>query len=357
MATKRVRVLIVDDSALIRKMMTEILSKDPGIEVLGTAQDPYVAREKIKALNPDVITLDIEMPKMDGIEFLQKIMKLRPMPVLMVSSLTQQGADATLQALELGAVDYVAKPTQDLQFGLAEKCGEIVEKVKAVARARVRPGGGATGSASATRLRSAPEYSSTETVVAIGASTGGVEALTSLLTVLPPDSPAILVTQHMPASFTTSFAKRLDSMCAIHVTEAQDGARVLPGHAYLAPGDAHLRLTRSGANYVCRIAGQDRVSGHCPSVDVLYRSVAECAGKNAIGVILTGMGKDGARGLLEMREAGARTLGQNEATSVIYGMPRVAKEIGAVEQQLSLALIPQRILEICLSEKGKVIRV
>lgn len=356
MATKRVRVLIVDDSALIRKMMTEILSKDPGIEVLGTAQDPYVAREKIKALNPDVITLDIEMPKMDGIEFLQKIMKLRPMPVLMVSSLTQQGADATLQALELGAVDYVAKPTQDLQSGLAEKCEEIVAKVKAAAGAKVR-GGSERGTARPQRLRSAPGYSSTETVVAIGASTGGVEALTSVLTVLPPDSPAILVTQHMPASFTTSFAQRLNAMCAIHVMEARDGVRVLPGHAYLAPGDAHLRLTRSGANYVCRIAGQDRVSGHCPSVDVLYRSVAECAGKNAIGVILTGMGKDGARGLLEMREAGARTLGQNEATSVIYGMPRVAKEIGAVEQQLSLALIPQRILEICLSEKGKVIRV
>ncbi|MBO6892656.1 MAG: chemotaxis response regulator protein-glutamate methylesterase [Roseibium sp.] len=356
MATKRVRVLIVDDSALIRKMMTEILSKDSGIEVLGTAQDPYVAREKIKALNPDVITLDIEMPKMDGIEFLQKIMKLRPMPVLMVSSLTQQGADATLQALELGAVDYVAKPTQDLQSGLAEKCEEIVAKVKAAAGAKVR-GGSERGTARPQRLRSAPGYSSTETVVAIGASTGGVEALTSVLTVLPPDSPAILVTQHMPASFTTSFAQRLNAMCAIHVMEARDGVRVLPGHAYLAPGDAHLRLTRSGANYVCRIAGQDRVSGHCPSVDVLYRSVAECAGKNAIGVILTGMGKDGARGLLEMREAGARTLGQNEATSVIYGMPRVAKEIGAVEQQLSLALIPQRILEICLSEKGKVIRV
>jgi two-component system, chemotaxis family, protein-glutamate methylesterase/glutaminase len=356
MTANPVRVLIVDDSALIRKMLTEILSKDPGIEVLGTAQDPFVAREKIKLLNPDVITLDIEMPKMDGIEFLQKIMKLRPMPVLMVSSLTQQGADATLQALELGAVDYVAKPTQDLQSGLAEKCEEIICKVKAAANAKVRSGS-ERSLAKAPRLKSAPGYSSTETVVAIGASTGGVEALTSVLTVLPPDSPAILVTQHMPASFTTSFAKRLNAMCAIHVTEARNGVRVLPGHAYLAPGDEHLRLSRSGANYICKIAGQNRVSGHCPSVDVLFQSVADCAGKNAIGVMLTGMGKDGANGLLAMRNSGAHTLGQNEATSVVYGMPRVAFEIGAVEQQLSLTQIPKRILDICVSEKGKAIRV
>ncbi len=356
MASNPVRVLIVDDSALIRKMLTEMLSRDPDIEVIGTAQDPYVAREKIKSLNPDVITLDIEMPKMDGIEFLKKIMKLRPMPVLMVSSLTQQGADATLHALEIGAVDYVAKPTQDLQHGLAEKCEEITSKVKAAAAARVqsRPGG---KPARIQRLSSAPGYRSTETVVAIGASTGGVEALTNVLTVLPPDSPAILVTQHMPASFTRSFARRLDGICAINVTEARDGVRVLPGHAYLAPGDQQLQLSRSGANYTCRIGGQERVSGHCPSVDVLFRSVADCAGNNAIGVILTGMGKDGAKGLLAMRQAGARTLGQNEASSVVYGMPRVAQEIGAVEEQLSLSQIPRRILEICVSEKGKAIRV
>ncbi|WP_428687693.1 protein-glutamate methylesterase/protein-glutamine glutaminase [Roseibium sp.] len=356
MASNPVRVLIVDDSALIRKMLTEMLSRDPDIEVIGTAQDPYVAREKIKSLNPDVITLDIEMPKMDGIEFLKKIMKLRPMPVLMVSSLTQQGADATLHALEIGAVDYVAKPTQDLQHGLAEKCEEITSKVKAAAAARVqsRPGG---KPARIQRLSSAPGYRSTETVVAIGASTGGVEALTNVLTVLPPDSPAILVTQHMPASFTRSFARRLDGICAINVTEARDGVRVLPGHAYLAPGDQHLQLSRSGANYTCRIGGQERVSGHCPSVDVLFRSVADCAGNNAIGVILTGMGKDGAKGLLAMRQAGARTLGQNEASSVVYGMPRVAQEIGAVEEQLSLSQIPRRILDICVSEKGKAIRV
>ncbi|WP_428645125.1 protein-glutamate methylesterase/protein-glutamine glutaminase [Roseibium sp.] len=356
MASNPVRVLIVDDSALIRKMLTEMLSRDPDIEVIGTAQDPYVAREKIKSLNPDVITLDIEMPKMDGIEFLKKIMKLRPMPVLMVSSLTQQGADATLHALEIGAVDYVAKPTQDLQHGLAEKCEEITSKVKAAAAARVqsRPGG---KPARIQRLSSAPGYRSTETVVAIGASTGGVEALTNVLTVLPPDSPAILVTQHMPASFTRSFARRLDGICAINVTEARDGVRVLPGHAYLAPGDQQLQLSRSGANYICRIGGQERVSGHCPSVDVLFRSVADCAGNNAIGVILTGMGKDGAKGLLAMRQAGARTLGQNEASSVVYGMPRVAQEIGAVEEQLSLSQIPRRILDICVSEKGKAIRV
>ncbi len=357
MTAKPVRVLIVDDSALIRKMLTEILSSDPDIEVLGTAQDPYVAREKIKSLNPDVITLDIEMPKMDGIEFLRKIMKLRPMPVLMVSSLTQQGADATLHALEIGAVDYVAKPTQDLQQGLAEKCAEIVAKVKAAATARVHSRAEERPARIEMLSSSAPGYRSTETVVAIGASTGGVEALTSVLTVLPPDSPAILVTQHMPASFTRSFAVRLDGMCAINVTEARDGVRVLPGHAYLAPGDQHLRLARSGANYICRVGGQDRVSGHCPSVDVLFHSVAECAGSNAVGVILTGMGKDGAGGLLAMRQAGARTLGQNEASCVVYGMPRVAHEAGAVEDQLSLNQIPPRILDICVSEKGKAIRV
>jgi len=351
-----VRVLIVDDSALIRKMLTEMLSSDPDIEVLGTAQDPYVAREKIKQLNPDVITLDIEMPRMDGIEFLRKIMTLRPMPVVMVSSLTQQGADATLHALEIGAVDYVAKPTQDLQHGLADKRAELIAKVKAAASARVRAAARPTA-VPRNPLKTAPGYSSTEMVVAIGASTGGVEALTELLAALPPVSPAILVTQHMPASFTRTFAKRLNGMCAISVSEAADGVRLLPGHVYLAPGDRHLALGRSGANYTCRIGGQERVSGHCPSVDVLFHSMAKCAGANGIGIILTGMGKDGGQGLLAMRQAGARTLGQDEATSVVYGMPRVAQDMGAVEVQLPLNRIAKTMLDICVTQKGHAIRV
>lgn len=351
-----VKVLIVDDSALIRRMLSDMLDSDPEIEVLGTAQDPYIAREKIKSLNPDVITLDIEMPRMDGIEFLRKIMTLRPMPVVMVSSLTQQGADATLQALEIGAVDYVAKPTHDLQHGLTEKRAELIAKVKAAASARVRAAARPSAVPRAP-LETAPGYSSTEMVVAIGASTGGVEALTELLATMPPVSPAILVTQHMPASFTKTFSRRLDGFCSMSVTEAADGVRILPGHVYLAPGDRHLSLGRSGANYICRIGGQERVSGHCPSVDVLFHSVAECAGGNAIGVILTGMGKDGGHGLLAMRQAGAKTLGQDEATSVVYGMPRVAADLGAVEYQLPLNRIAKAILDICVSEKGRAVRV
>ncbi len=346
MARNPIRVLIVDDSALIRQMLTEMLSSDPEIEVLDAVPDPYVARQKIKQLNPDVITLDIEMPRMDGIEFLRKIMTLRPMPVVMVSSLTQHGADATLHALEIGAIDYVAKPTHDIQAGMEEKRAELISKVKTAASAKI--GGHGTVSAEpAKRLTAGPGYSSTEKIVAIGASTGGVEALTAVLSKMPANSPAILITQHMPASFTSTFAKRLDRVCAIQVSEARDGVRVLPGHAYIAPGDQHLRLARSGANYVCNIGGQDRVSGHCPSVDVLFGSVAECAGANAVGVILTGMGKDGALGMKEMRSAGSRTLGQDENSSVVYGMPRVAFEMGSVEEQVSLSSMAESIVSNC----------
>lgn len=349
-----VRVLIVDDSALIRQMLTEMLSSDPDIDVLDAVPDPYVAREKIKQLNPDVITLDIEMPRMDGIEFLKKIMSLRPMPVVMVSSLTQHGADATLQALEIGAVDYVAKPTHDIQAGMAEKQAELIAKIKTAAGAKVVGRSHAPSAQRIDQVRT-PGYSSTEKVVAIGASTGGVEALTTVLSVMPADSPAILITQHMPSSFTATFARRLDRICAIQVGEAVDGARILPGHAYIAPGDRHLRLGRSGANYVCNIGGQDRISGHCPSVDALFDSVADCAGQNAIGVILTGMGKDGARGLNKMRSAGAQTLGQDEASCVVYGMPRIAFENGSVEEQVSLQKIPNRIIDICINDnKGRI---
>lgn len=351
-----IRVLIVDDSALIRQMLAEMLSGDPDIEVLDAVPDPYVAREKIKLLNPDVITLDIEMPRMDGIEFLKKIMSLRPMPVVMVSSLTQNGADATLQALEIGAVDYVAKPTHDIQAGMEEKQNELIAKIKTAATAKVV---GRTYSPSVQQVGpvSSPGYSSTEKVVAIGASTGGVEALTTVLSAMPADSPAILVTQHMPSSFTATFARRLDRICAIQVGEAVNGTRILPGHAYIAPGDQHLRLGRSGANYICSIGGTDRITGHCPSVDALFDSVAECAGQNAIGVILTGMGKDGAQGLNKMRLAGARTLGQDEASCVVYGMPRIAFEAGSVEEQISLSKISKKIIDICTNDNMGNIRV
>lgn len=356
MSRQPIRVLVVDDSALIRQMMTQMLSSDPEIEVVDTAPDPIVARDKIKHLNPDVVTLDIEMPRMDGIEFLKKIMALRPMPVIMVSSLTQEGADATLHALEIGAVDYVAKPTQDLEAGLAAKREELIAKVKMAATANIRAR--AVGALlSQPVLTRRPGYSSTEKIIAIGASTGGVEALIALLSAMPADSPAILVTQHMPAHFTATFAKRLNRMCAIEVSEAHDGARVLPGHAYLAPGDQHLKLERSGANYICRVEGRDRVSGHCPSVDVLFHSVAISAGSNAVGVILTGMGKDGAAGLLFMRNAGANTLGQDEASCVVYGMPRVAMEYGGVEAQVPLDHIAGTILDLCTDGSVRAVRV
>jgi two-component system chemotaxis response regulator CheB len=326
-------------------MLTGLLSSDPQIEVVGTASDPLIAREQIKALNPDVVTLDIEMPRMDGLEFLEKIMTLRPTPVLMISSLTQKGADATLRALELGAVDFVGKPTIDLQVGLADLKAEIIAKVKIAATAKMRPRRIPTDKPIA--AIGGMYYASTDKIIAIGASTGGVEAL-AVLSALPADAPGILVTQHMPAQFTDSFARRLNGISAINISEASEGTRILPGHAYIAPGGQHLRLARSGGNFICRVDGTERASGHCPSVDVLFSSVAAVASHNAVGVILTGMGKDGAMGLLAMRKAGARTLGQDEASSVVYGMPRIAFEIGAVEAQASLDHIPRRLLDLCV---------
>ena len=354
-ASNPVRVLVVDDSALMRELIRGILSSDPGIEVVGTVCDPLAARQKIKELNPDVLTLDIEMPRMDGITFLDKIMTLRPMPVVMVSSLTQEGAEATLRALEAGAVDFVAKPAINLQAGLEEKRAEIVAKVKAAAGARVQRR--ASQGERKAPLTLAANYSSTEKIVTIGASTGGVEAVNQILQTMPPDAPAILVTLHMPENFTASFAKRLNTVCAIQVAEASDGQRVLPGHAYIAPGSTHLRLGRSGANYVCIVRGKERVSGHRPSVDVLFHSTAEAAGKNAIGVILTGMGKDGAEGLLAMRHNGASTLGQDEESCVVYGMPKVALERGAVEAEVPLTKIAQEILRRCSTGGARNIRI
>lgn len=353
---KKVKVLVVDDSALMRSMLTSMLSADPDIEVVGSAPDPQYAREKIKALNPDVVTLDVEMPKMDGLSFLEKIMTLRPMPVVMISSLTQNGADATVHALELGAVDFVAKPQSDLENQFVLKQAEICAKVKEAARARVsaRPG---TDYGKIRETSAKKVYSTTERIIAIGASTGGVEAIREVICRMPADAPAIVMTQHMPEKFTSSFASRLNGIAAVTVKEAADGDRVMPGHAYLAPGDRHLELVRSGADYRCRLTDGPPVSGHRPSVDVLFRSVAKAAGRNAIGVILTGMGKDGADGLLELRNAGGRTLGQDEASCVVYGMPKAAFDIGSVEKQMSLSRIADGILDLCGEKKTRLIRV
>jgi two-component system, chemotaxis family, protein-glutamate methylesterase/glutaminase len=341
--SKKITVLIVDDSALIRQMLTTMLSADPQIEVLGAATDPLQARRMIKDLNPDVLTLDVEMPHMDGLAFLEKLMTLRPMPVVMVSSLTQQGADATLRALEIGAVDFVAKPTSGLQAGISGLRSNIVNAVKGAARASLhslrRKGEPVRRLASATA-----RYDTTEKIIAIGASTGGVGALQTVIGQLPADCPGILVTQHMPAEYTARFADRLNRICAMSIQEASDLARVLPGHVYIAPGGRHLELARSGAHYVCKVHDGPLVSGHRPSVDVLFRSVAEHAARRAVGVILTGMGSDGAEGLLEMRGRGAPTLGECESTCVVYGMPRAAKEAGAVDREFPVDRMAEEIL-------------
>jgi two-component system chemotaxis response regulator CheB len=328
----KTRVLIVDDSALMRQLLTALLSEDPEIEVVDAAPDPLVAREMIKALNPDVITLDVEMPRMDGLTFLRKIMALRPMPVLMISTLTQVGTETTLEALEAGAIDFVAKPTNSVGPAMAALADELRAKVKAAAktRVRVRP---------AQAKPRPPQRQSlnrqTGKVLMIGASTGGVEALKTLLMDMPPDCPPTLVTQHMPERFTAAFAGRLNRECPMSVCEAADRQPIQPGCVYIAPGDHHLEVAREGLALVCRLHDGPQVSGHRPSVDVLFRSAARVVGAKAIGVILTGMGKDGAEGLLEMRKAGARTLGQDEASSLIYGMPRVAFERGAIVERCS----------------------
>jgi two-component system chemotaxis response regulator CheB len=342
--TKPVRVLIVDDSAVIRQLLTMLLAADPEIEVVGTASDPYIARDRIKALNPDVITLDVEMPNMDGVTFLRKIMTLRPMPVVMVSTLTQAGTEITLEALEIGAVDFIAKPTTDVANALAAMTAELQAKVKSAAHAHV---GTRRAPVPARLPRRDRPRSSIDKIIAIGASTGGVEALKAVLMDMPAMCPPILITQHMPPRFTTAFAERLNRECPMAVSEAVHNEIVEPAHVYIAPGSHHLELVRSGGIYRCCLNDGATVSGHRPSVDVLFRSVARVARKAAVGAILTGMGKDGAEGLLEMRTAGAITLGQDEASSLIYGMPRVAFERGAVMNQFSLSRIADAILDAC----------
>ena len=336
--TRPVRVLVVDDSPTMRGLITAALRRDPEIEVIGTAADPLEARALIKELNPDVITLDIEMPNMNGLEFLEKIMRLRPMPVVMVSTLTQAGAEITIEALEMGAVDAVGKPGAGVTA--SEAFAELTLKVKTAARSRVRAREAIEAPRPRADYRPAPDH-----ILAIGASTGGVEALLTIVSAFPANCPATVITQHMPATFTPSFAARLNKMSAATVSEAVDGAPLMPGHIYLAPGGvAHLEV--SGTTPRCRLSQGDTVSGHRPSVDVLFRSIARLR-RPMTGVILTGMGRDGAQGLLEMRNAGAHTLGQDEASSVVYGMPRVAHEIGAVERQLPLTRLSSAILDLC----------
>jgi two-component system chemotaxis response regulator CheB len=331
-----IRVLIVDDSATMRSLIAVTLRADPAIEVVGQAADPLEARQMIKDLNPDVLTLDVEMPNMSGLEFLEKLMRLRPMPVVMVSTLTARGADATLEALELGAVDCVAKPAT-VGPGAFDM---LAEKVKLAARAKVR----GLNAARPTALKPDANYAPNGAVVAIGSSTGGVEALMTLVERLPANCPPTVITQHMPATFTKSFAERMNRACAAQVSEAKDGDPLIPGHVYLAPGgQAHLEI-QGGERLRCRVATGELVNGHRPSVDVLFNSVAKVVKGRAVGVILTGMGQDGARGLLALREAGARTLGQDEASCVVYGMPKAAFEMGAVERQLPLEKITAAIL-------------
>ena len=338
------RVLVVDDSATMRGLISAVLGADPDIRVVGQAGDALEAREAIKRLNPDVVTLDIEMPNMNGLDFLEKIMRLRPMPVIMVSSLTHRGAEATLAALEIGAFDCVSKPMP----GETRPFGDLADKVKAAARSKRK---GTVPAAAPAPVAARADFRVGRKIVAIGSSTGGVEALISVLQKFPVNCPPTVITQHMPSTFTKSFAERLNRLCAPVVEEATDGARLEIGKIYLAPGgERHLQVTNPSAP-CCRLAERDPVNGHRPSVDVLFDSVAELAGRSAVGVILTGMGRDGAAGLLKMRHAGARTIGQNEKTCVVYGMPRVAFELGAVEQQFPLGNIGDEILKITAARK------
>jgi two-component system, chemotaxis family, protein-glutamate methylesterase/glutaminase len=347
----KIRVLTVDDSALMRQVLATLLAKDSAIEVIGSAPDPFIAREKIKALNPDVLTLDVEMPKMDGLTFLEKLMRGRPMPVVMVSSLTEAGCQTTLRALELGAVDFITKPKIDLREGMEEIAQDLIAKIKAASVAQVRGlRAGGTGDQKAHLSLPAASPSSTamikttDTIIAIGSSTGGTEAVKDVLEVLPPNTPPILITQHMPERFTKTWADRLNSLCRISVKEAQDGDSVLPGHALVAPGGYHMVLERSGARYTVRINQDPPVNRHRPSVDVTFASVARYAGANAVGVILTGMGGDGAKELLTMKQAGAFTIAQDEASCVVFGMPKEAIKAGAVDKVLPLGDIAGSIL-------------
>ncbi len=351
----KIRVVVVDDSALVRGLLAEIINRQSDMLCIGAAADPIAAREMIRSLNPDVITLDIEMPRMDGIDFLSRLMRLRPMPVVMVSTLTERGAEVTLKALELGAVDFVAKPKIGVADGLRQLGVDITEKIRTAARARVHrlaaPAAPVAGAAPPP-APSAIGRLSTEKLLFIGASTGGTEATREVLMQLPADAPAVMITQHMPPGFTKSYAARLDGLCRIRVAEATDGERVLPGHAYIAPGGLHLSVERSGANYIARVRDGEPVNRHKPSVEVLFQSAARVVGPNALGVMLTGMGADGARAMKEMRDAGSWNVCQDEASCVVFGMPREAIAHGAAHEVLPLARIAPALIERLRSTAG-----
>ncbi|UUX95266.1 chemotaxis response regulator protein-glutamate methylesterase [Aquabacterium sp. J223] len=365
----KTRVVVVDDSALVRSLLSEIINRQTDMTCVGVASDPYAARELIRNVDPDVITLDVEMPKMDGLDFLARLMRLRPMPVVMVSTLTERGAEVTLKALELGAVDFVAKPKIGVADGMRQLAADITDKIRVAARATVhRAATPLAGGAGAPRQEPQPAAPggpgesarpvaaigrlSTEKIIFIGASTGGTEATKEVLMSLPPDAPAVAITQHMPPGFTTSYAKRLDGLCRIRVAEARDGERLLPGHAYIAPGGLHLSVERSGANYIARVRDGEPVNRHRPSVEVLFGSAARVVGPNALGVMLTGMGADGARAMREMRDAGSFNIAQDEASCVVFGMPREAIAHGAAHEVLPLKQIGPRLIDHLRSTAG-----
>ncbi|TGD70840.1 chemotaxis response regulator protein-glutamate methylesterase [Mangrovimicrobium sediminis] len=350
MATRApIRVLVVDDSALVRSLLTRMIDEAPDLEVVATAADPYMARDKIKALNPDVLTLDVEMPRMDGLTFLSNLMRLRPMPVVMVSSLTEKSADVTLQALELGAIDFVSKPKIDLSHTLEDYTEELREKIRHAASVKVErrqpPSAPPKHSADAVIAPTVgSRYRTTDKIIAIGASTGGTEAIKEVLMGMPSDAPGIVIAQHIPPGFSAAFAERLNRQTPLVVKEAEDGDQVLPGHAFVAPGDRHLLLTRNGARYVCRLNDGEPVNRHKPSVDVLFRSVLQSAGRNAVAAILTGMGADGAQGMLELLEGGLHTIAQDEQTSVVWGMPGETVRRGGACEVLPLGKIADHLL-------------
>lgn len=357
----KIRVVVVDDSALIRSLLKEIINSQKDMQVVGAAPDPLAAREIIRAENPDVITLDIEMPKMDGLDFLERLMRLKPTPVVMISSLTEAGSESTMIALELGAIDFIAKPKIDIKHGITQYSDEIAEKIRAASMARMRPLFRSKQEANDAEKRRElvlnNRIASTEKILVFGASTGGTEALKEILMQMPPDCPGIVIAQHMPEGFTKSFAGRLDSLCKINVKEAEHGDRILPGHAYLAPGHSHLLVKRSGANYVCELAQSPPVNRHRPSVDVLFSSAAKTLGKNAVGIILTGMGKDGAAGMREMHDTGAHTFAQNEASCVVFGMPKEAIAHGGVDEVVHVDEMADRVMEYLNSLGDKTFRV
>lgn len=344
-----IRVLVVDDSALIRQLLTKILSSDPQIEVVGTAMDAYAARDKIKKLDPDVITLDVEMPRMDGLTFLRNLMKLRPMPVVMVSTLTESGAGVTLEALELGAVDYVAKPKFDVQAEMDNYAELIIGKVKTAAKSNVR--GRALDVSSPTAVRSTGHLKASDTIIAIGASTGGTEAIKNVLCQLPQNTPGIVISQHIPEAFSEPFANRVNQNSALEVCQATDGQQILPGHAYIAPGNRHLKVLRDASGFICRLDDGPPVNRHVPSVEVMFKSVAENVGRNAMGILLTGMGDDGSDALGAIKETGAPTIAQDQQSSVVWGMPGEAVRRGNADHVLPLDHIAEKIVEL-VAQRG-----